>query len=582
MVKEETIDRIRESTDIVALAEEYLSLKKAGSNFKSLCPFHSDNDPSFVISPQKQIYHCFGCGESGNAFNFIMKMEGVSFPEALHRLAERSHIKIEESPGRGKSDRIRREILNLNERAAAFYHRCLLSAKGKRALRYLKNRGLTKKQVEEFMIGYAPPGNQLVKRALSDNVEGELLLKADLVGQNTSGVFYDKFRDRIIFPIRDERGRFVGFGGRGIDDREQPKYLNTAQNRVFEKRRLMYGLYHAKKNIREKRKIIVLEGYMDVVAAHQYGVKWATAALGTSLTKDHVKRIRHMADEVILAFDSDASGRRAASRGIDILLESDVPGRVCVLPEGKDPEDVIRENKEIFMEMLEGSVSMIQWRLEHSMENHNEIKEEGVRKSKIAEDIAPVISKIINPVKKEEAVKMVSERLGVSEEALKIEMSRISSGRKSFIREKSEMEILSRKERAAREVLHVLIYRPELIKENETLKNMEYSSTGKYSKMLKDYIENFSCDVQKMISSAEEKERKILSRLTVCELNTSDPVSYLEELSGVLRDCRLKEHYDKIGLEIKKLIDLNKPVDEKKKKEFSQIAKALKTGKGKH
>ncbi len=375
MVDTRDIDRIRDSSDIVRLVEEYFPMKKTGANYKALCPFHQEKTPSFVVSPQKQIYHCFGCGKSGNIFNFLMEMEGIDFPEAAKRLAERTGVKLDRPQSKEYTRRkeLNKKIIDLNHRAAKFYNRYLGSDAAREAYEYITGRGLDRDTIEKFLIGYAPSDNQIVQKALSNGVNKDILIQSGLAGQSRSGKLYDKFKDRIIFPILDERGQVKGFGGRVIDDSAMPKYLNTAQTKIFEKKKILYGLKESKQAIRKKKKVLLLEGYMDVIAAHQYDISYAVAPLGTALTAQHIYKIKHWVDEVIFCFDSDEAGAKATVRAVELVVESDLMGRVCQLPEGTDPEDIIRKDREHFLELLKKSKEVIKWRIEYSIDKFRDI-----------------------------------------------------------------------------------------------------------------------------------------------------------------------------------------------------------------
>ncbi len=576
------VEQVRRYTDIVSLVEEYFPLRRSGMNYKALCPFHQEKTPSFTVSSDKQIFHCFGCGQSGDVFTFIMRMEGLDFPEALRRLAERSNVKLEYTESAKKQKKLSDEIYELNTRAASFYQKCLAGRIGSRAMEYLISRGITKDEIEKFSIGYAPAGSMLLKNAREKSVPLKLLETADLVSRNSSGDTYDKFRDRIIFPIHDSRGRIAGFGARSLDENTLPKYINTSQNAVFEKRKLLYGLYFSREEIRKKNRVVILEGYTDVIAAHRSGFGEAVASLGTSLTSEHVYSIRRLAGEAILAFDSDEAGAKATSRGLDAVLGSDMPARVMVLPEDSDPEDIIRKAPEKFALLLDSALPFIEWKLEYSLSSVSGIKDSSVRKSRTVREMVPVLSAVSDPVRRSDAVRLVSERLEVSESAVMQELKRHSRGAPSYVEETFEPERASRGEKIAREILHVLTIHPEFTgRVSGFIASESFDEPGFYSRMLKDYVEVYKSDIHKMMREQGDREKKALARLTVAGLSCDDPGEYIESLKENLERYILEKRYGRVALEMKKLIDLDKPVDEKIRKEFARLAKILKSTGGK-
>ncbi|HEY5599590.1 MAG TPA: DNA primase, partial [Candidatus Manganitrophaceae bacterium] len=319
-ISDQLIETIRDRNDLVSLVSEYFALKKSGQNYTGLCPFHSEKTPSFVVSPVKQIFHCFGCGVGGNVFQFLMKIEGFSFPEALERLAEKGGVPLPaSSPRRGEGPAVREadQIYQLNEAVAAYLHKNLLEKpEAARATAYLKERGIDAETINAFSIGFALPRRDDLLKRFGKTFPVSLLEKAGLVSKksgegSSSGEadYFDRFRNRVIFPIRTLQGKVVGFGGRVLDD-ALPKYLNTPETAVYTKGKHLFALDQAKK--KGARSLIIVEGYFDAIMAHQAGVHNVVATLGTSLTEDHLQLIRRIAEKVTLIFDPDDAGVRAA------------------------------------------------------------------------------------------------------------------------------------------------------------------------------------------------------------------------------------------------------------------------------
>jgi DNA primase len=581
MVSQDIIEKIRESSDIVSVVEEYFPLSRAGANYKALCPFHQEKTPSFTVSPDKQIYHCFGCGESGNVFNFIMKMDNLDFIDVLKRLSDRTGIKLdfEKNKEYQKRQKLSDMILEANKAAADFYAKCLKSEKAKKAFNYLVDRGVSEEMVERFKLGYAPGGNQFSAYALKKGIKESVLLKAGLSGRDDYGKLYDRFRNRVMYPILDEMGRFVGFGGRIIDDSQGPKYLNTAQTEVFEKRKLMYGFYQGKEKIKKAKKLLLLEGYMDVIAAHQFGIPQAVATLGTALSVEHIYKLKHWVDEVVFSFDADEAGKKAAVRGLDIVLGSEMRAKVCERPEGNDPEDIIRKNKEEFIKYLKKAKPVLNWRLDYSIEKFTDIEDSADRKVRIVRDLAPVINRV-SPIKKAELVKTLSARLNISESAINQEISRIKSDQPSYIKEKTQNssgnDLLSKEEKLCKEILHVIIRFPKYLNELNGILS-EDDNSGRYYHLLSDYVKIYNGDIHNMIENVDEKVRNILTALSVKSLNSSDkPGEHLSELKKEYKKVRMIKRLEEVSKEINLLIKTNMPVDKEKKKEYNKLIKALK------
>ncbi|QOR37893.1 DNA primase [Billgrantia diversa] len=351
------IDDLLARVDVVEVVGERVQLKKAGRNYSGLCPFHQEKSPSFTVSADKQFYHCFGCGAHGNALRFLMEYDKLRFPEAVDQLASRLGLEVPregaDDPRAQARERKRQEGVNLLELAASFYRERLKMSEGQSARDYLARRGLAEEVCRDFGIGYAPDDWEALKRHLSarDIAEAVQVEYGLLVQREESGRTYDRFRDRVIFPIRDVRGRTIAFGGRVLGD-AKPKYLNSPETPVFHKGRELYGLYEARQANPRLKRVVIVEGYMDVVALAQYGLRNAVATLGTSTSEEHLARLFRMVNEVVFCFDGDKAGRQAASRALETVLPQMIDGREArflFLPEGEDPDTLVRrEGREAF------------------------------------------------------------------------------------------------------------------------------------------------------------------------------------------------------------------------------------------
>ncbi|TLY23575.1 MAG: DNA primase [Nitrospirae bacterium] len=437
LIPEEIINRIRDRADIVEVISAHLSLSKTGQNFKGLCPFHAEKTPSFIVSPSRQMFHCFGCGEGGNIFTFLMKVEGSSFPTVVRNLGEKYGIRVEErsvSPeARQRAEQVDR-LVELNKAAAEFFHKTLLKGQAASPARaYLKERGITPETIERFDIGYAPSSWDGALKALrsggkqakvgwtvEDLAAAGLIVARDQAGTkpgDASG-YYDRFRGRVILPIRDLQKRVIGFGGRVLDD-GVPKYLNSPETPLFRKGRALYGLEVAREGITREDQVVIVEGYFDAIALHQAGVTNVVATLGTALTSEHVEIIRRFTRRVVLLFDPDAAGVRAALRTLDLFLGSGLAVQVGSLPEGEDPDTFIRSrDPEAFTTLVRQAPSLLDFTVAGSLA----IGLQGSVEDRVrcVEEVLALalLQKLSNPVEKAAALRHVADRLGMEEKVL--------------------------------------------------------------------------------------------------------------------------------------------------------------------
>ncbi len=342
-IPEDTIHAIRDRVDIVDVVGRVVGLKKAGRNWKGLCPFHDEKTPSFNVSPDRGTYHCFGCGEGGNVFGFVMQHEGLTFPEAVRSLASDVGIEVPESGGSDGQAGFAEQIFKANRVAQDLYRRLLLAEEGAPARAYLVERGLDRGISEHHGIGFAPDRWDTVVTALQHaGIDAEVGEKAGLIKKRESSGHFDMLRGRITFPIQDPRGRILGFGGRAISPDQEPKYLNSPESPVFHKRQAFYGFPMALEPIRKRDRVVVIEGYFDAIALARAGVGEGVATCGTALTEEHARNLRRRTRHVVLLFDGDDAGQRAMLRGLEVLLPHDLRVSAVALPSGQDPDDLLR------------------------------------------------------------------------------------------------------------------------------------------------------------------------------------------------------------------------------------------------
>jgi DNA primase len=398
-IPKQFIDELLTRSDIVDVIDSYVPLKKAGKDYKACCPFHEEKTPSFTVSVDKQFYHCFGCGAHGSAIGFLMDYEHMSFVEAVEDLAARAGLKVPKEAGvfQGPDKDNGTDLLGLLLEATRFYRQQLREhPQAGRAVEYLKGRGITGEIAHEFGLGFAPDGWDNLLRALGkDDVSREALARAGLAVKKEGGGYYDRFRDRIIFPIEDHRGRVVAFGGRVLDKGE-PKYLNSPETQLFHKGRELYGLFHAREAIKRENRVLVVEGYMDVVALAQFGVDFAVATLGTATTRDHLERLFRHAPEVIFCFDGDRAGREAAWRALDNALPALREGwqaSFLFLPEGEDPDSLVRkEGKDAFLARLKTAIPLPEYLFDNLMRQVDMNRMDG--RARLVELARPLLSKM--------------------------------------------------------------------------------------------------------------------------------------------------------------------------------------------
>ena len=422
----EVIEQIRSFSSIESVIGEYVpDLKQAGRNWKCCCPFHTEKTPSFVVSPEKGIFRCFGCGVAGDVFKFIMLIEKVSWIEAVKKLAEKSGIQIEETKENKFVISERAKIFKLLETTARFYHKCFLETNAAKVAReYAKQRGLSQKTIEQFMIGYSPK-NKLVTAALKKGYTCDMLLKAGLITKMQNGQFFEYMSERLVFPIMDVQGRVVAFGGRTLTN-QKTKYINSPETEVYSKSANLYGLFNTLPELRQTRRIFLLEGYMDVVMTQQYGVAGTVASLGTSFTLQQAKLISRYADNVVLLFDPDEAGKTATQRALDIFSGTDIPVKIATLPDELDPDEyLLKYGKEKFDKFIEEkSQNVIEFVFERIFSNTDKTSPQA--KAKAVSNILSFIVKTKNVIVQREYIKYVARKLAVEEEILLRELNKNS------------------------------------------------------------------------------------------------------------------------------------------------------------
>ncbi len=423
---ENLIEEIRMKNDIVDVISSYVKLQKKGSSYFGLCPFHNEKSPSFSVSPSKQMYYCFGCGAGGNVLTFIMEYENYSFPEALKYLADRVGVELpqqEMSEEMKRQQDLRSRILDINKMAARYYYYQLRSDSGKQAMNYLKGRELSEETIHKFGLGYSTKyGNDLYRYLKSKGISDELLAQSGLMNVDEKKGMYDKFWNRVIFPIMDVNGRVIGFGGRVMGD-GKPKYLNSPETKVFDKSRNLYGLNIARTS--RKKYMLVCEGYMDVISMHQAGFTNAVASLGTALTSQHASLLKRYTDEVILTYDSDEAGVKAALRAIPLLKEAGVSTKVLSMLPYKDPDEFIKAlGTEEFQKRIDEAKNSFLFEIDVLQRNYD--MQDPQSKTAFYEETAKKLMSFEQELERENYIEAVAARYGIGFDALRKLVNRMA------------------------------------------------------------------------------------------------------------------------------------------------------------
>ena len=578
---DEIIDDVRQSNDIVDVISQYVRLKRSGRNYFGLCPFHNEKSPSFSVSPEKQIFHCFGCGVGGNVFTFLTKIEGINFVEAVQLLAERANIQLPtlENNVDSAKEALKAKVYKVNEFTAKYYHENLYRPESKIAQEYIKKRKLSNETLKSFQIGFSGKFDELYKELKKQGFEDREILESGLVNKNERGQFIDRYRNRLMFPICDVRGRVIAFGGRVLDD-SKPKYINSPENIVYSKGRHLYGLNVAKKYDIKKR-LLIVEGYMDVVSLHQRDIHNVVASLGTALTQQQGYLLRNNTEQIILSYDSDEAGQTAKVRAMEILQNMGCDIRVLQMEGAKDPDEyVIKYGNARFQNLVDKAISVIEFKVKIlrqslNLENTND-------KIKFLNEIAKLISKIDNSMEREVYIEKIAKEYDVSKEAIYAEVNKLTykeskdekvlSKTRPVVRhiEKKEIDNVSEAtKRRENTVLAILlsgdrnIY--EIIKQNITIKNFKYEIDKKIAEKLYEEFENGNSNINSIIDDLSEEEQNHITMIMAEDYGIDDIEKAIDDIIQSYEKDKLNER----KLEILELLEEN-TTEETQKKELEK------------
>lgn len=528
---EELIDEIRNSNDIVDIISQYVILKRSGRNFFGLCPFHKEKTPSFSVSPDKQIFHCFGCGAGGNVIHFISKIENVDFKESLEILADRAGIKLPTLENNVDSKRLelKEKVYEINKLVAMYYHETLYKPQAKPAQEYVKKRKLDNKALKEFCIGYAENANVLYKLLKEKGFTEEEILASDLVIKKGNN-YVDRFKNRLIFPIQDIRNRFIAFGGRVLDN-SLPKYINSPENIVYSKARNLYGLNVAKNT--KTRKLIIVEGYMDTVSLHQRGIDNVVASCGTALTEAQGRLLRKYAEKVIISYDSDSAGQAATLRGLEILNNLGCDIRILQMEGAKDPDEyVIKYGNGRFNDLVENAISLVEFKIKVLKKGLN--IENTKDKIKFMNEIAKILGGVDNKIEQEIYIDKISSDYNISKEAIyaQINKNEYSNNKGAKILESSSI----RKPTIKRQEKEI---NPELEKRENIIISLLIDGGEEVYNKIKDIINpnDFKSEAnQKIMGRLYEEFEKGNSNINSLVDMFADDEQVVNALTGIMAD----------------------------------------------
>ena len=580
---EEILNEIRQSNDIVDVISQYVHLKRSGRNYFGLCPFHNEKSPSFSVSPDKQIFHCFGCGVGGNVITFVSQIEGLNFIETVQMLAERANIQLPTLQNNGDTQReiLKDKVYKVNEFTAEYYHQNLYKPQAKMAQEYVKKRQLTNETLKSFRIGFSGKFDELYQELKKQGFQEQEILESGLVNKNERGQYIDRYRNRLMFPICDARGRVIAFGGRVLDD-SKPKYINSPENIVYSKGRHLFGLNVAKKG--DTKKLLIVEGYMDVISLHQRGITNVVAPLGTALTEQQGWLLRKNSEQIILSFDSDDAGIKAKLRAIDILQNMGCDLRVIQLEGAKDPDEyILKYGNMRFQNVIDKAFSVVEFKVkilkkELDLDNTND-------KIKFLNEIAKLISKVDNTMEREVYIEKIAKEYDISKEAIYAEVNKLTykNDKSEKILEKAK-PIITHKKVETKEVSQAIKRREntiisillsgdlsifEIIKQNIKPEDFQDEINHEIAKKLYEEFEKGNSNINGIIDTLEQEQQNQITMIMAEDYE-------IENLEKAIDDIIQAYKRDKLNnrkLEILELLEQTSNNEEKKEleKELSNI-----------
>jgi len=575
---DQILEDVRQSNDIVNVISQYVALKRKGRNYFGLCPFHNEKSPSFSVSPDRQIFHCFGCNAGGNVYSFLMKIEGIGFKEAVEQLAEKANIqlpKLQSSEDNAKEE-LKSKVLKVNEFTAEYYHQNLYKPTAKIAQEYVKSRKMNNEALKNYRLGYSGKYDELYQELKKQGFGEKEILESGLVKKNERGKYYDFYQNRLMIPICDIRGRVIAFGGRILEDRKDaPKYMNSPENVVYSKGRHLFGLNVAKKG--DTKKLVIVEGYMDVISLHQRGIKNVVGALGTALTEQQGWLLRKHSEQVILGFDSDGAGQSAVVRSMEILQNMGCDMRVLQMEGAKDPDEyIIKYGTAGFNKLIENAISLIEYKVKVLKNKLN--LENTVDRIKFLNEIAKLISKVDNTIEKEIYIEKIAKEYQISKEAIYAEVNKLAysnaKGVKDLVkdkpivkREEIKKDLNISKEVIKREntIISLLLGEDtnetyQMIKQKIMPEDFLYDLNKKIVTSLYEQYEKGNYNINSLIDTFDEELQSQITHIMADDFGIEDKTKAIEDLIIIYERERLNSR----KLDILNLLD--KSEDEEKRK----------------
>ena len=589
---DEIIEEVRQNNDIVDIISQYVHLTRKGRNYFGLCPFHSEKSPSFSVSPDRQIFHCFGCGVGGNVYTFLMKIEGITFKEALEQLAERANIQLPKLENNADTAReeLKAKVYKVNEFTAEFYHQNLYKPTAKIGQEYVKKRKMNKETLEAYRIGFSGKFDELYKALKAQGFGEKEILESGLVNKNDNGTYIDRYRNRLMFPICDVRGKVIAFGGRILDDSKikdpkfpQPKYINSPENVVYSKGRHLFGLNVAKKD--SAKKLLIVEGYMDVISLHQRGVTNVVGALGTALTEQQGWLLRKSTEQVILGFDADGAGQTAIARSMEILQKMGCDMRVLQIEGAKDPDEyIVKFGEGRFRLAMDNAISLVEFKVKNLKKDLN--LENTGDKIKFLNEIAKILSKVENTMEREIYIEKIAQGYNISKEAIYAEVNKLiyNNTKEDKVLQSREIKPVRENIKNTTEIDEDLKRRENTIiailldsnanmfaKIKEQIKPEEFkdSVNRKIAEQLYKELEKEDCNINRLIDSFDEETQNHITMV----MATDYEIDNLEKAVDDILQKYEKEKLDNRKQEILKQLEIEEDVAKKKElgKELSNI-----------
>lgn len=580
---DEILNEVRENSDIVEVISQYVHLKRSGRNYFGLCPFHNEKSPSFSVSPDKQIFHCFGCGVGGNVFTFISKIEGIGFKEAIENLADRAGIVLPKSTNNedSRKEELKSKVYKVNNFTADYYHKRLYRPESRAGQEYVKQRKLTNETLESYNLGFSGNYDELYKVLRKEGFNDEEILESGLVKKNEHGQYVDFYRDRFMIPILDIRNRVIAFGGRVLGDAKRFKYLNSPENIVYSKGKHLFGLNVAKRY--ENKKLLIVEGYMDAISLHQRGITNVVAALGTALTTNQGWLLRRNAEQVILGFDADGAGQNAIMRAMEVMQNMGCDMRILQMTGAKDPDEfIIKYGSARFQKLMNEAISLLEFRVKVLEKNLD--LEVASDKVKFLNEIAKLIAKIDNTIEQEIYIEKLSKGYNISKEAIFGQVNKLqySSKTQNNNLEKPKPVVIHKKEtnvdknvseeiiKRENTIISILINNPEnfpMIKEHMKIEDFKYDLNIKIVSALYEELEKEDSNINLVLDKIEDEDIK--SHLT--EIMAEDYGISDTNDTKAIEDILKKYEREKLEKRRDELISLSsKETDAIKRKELGK------------